>query len=187
MFRCQVKSRSDSLAVPYRFPGLYTIGCIFFILNIVLFIFNVVMMSLRFYFHPSTFKHSLLHPTESLFIPASVISLGTILLNITEYGLTEGKTGSWLGLGNNWLGELGHLGTLRSGRLWRASVGDCRQLVDGSRAERRQGGSHGSWRRGRHSTRVCSRRLLVRTRCHEGDMIKGREWLGGKETDTRYN
>lgn len=54
------------------------------------------MISLRFYFHPSTFLHSLLHPTESLFIPASVISIGTILLNVTQYGLTPGKTGEWL-------------------------------------------------------------------------------------------
>ncbi|KAF2167774.1 hypothetical protein M409DRAFT_65875 [Zasmidium cellare ATCC 36951] len=82
--------------VPYRFSGLYAIGCIFFILNICLFIFNVTMISLRFYFHPSTFLHSLLHPTESLFIPASVISIGTILLNVSQYGLTEGKTGAWL-------------------------------------------------------------------------------------------
>ena len=54
------------------------------------------MISLRFYFYPSTFKGSILHPTESLFIPASVISLGTILLNITQYGTTLGRTGDWL-------------------------------------------------------------------------------------------
>lgn len=54
------------------------------------------MICLRFYFYPSTFLHSILQPTESLFIPASVISIGTILINISEYGLTEGKTGVWL-------------------------------------------------------------------------------------------
>lgn len=37
-----------------------------------------------------------MHPTESLFIPAAVISLGTVLVNITEYGTTAGKTGEWL-------------------------------------------------------------------------------------------
>ncbi|KAF2767625.1 hypothetical protein EJ03DRAFT_376055 [Teratosphaeria nubilosa] len=82
--------------VPYRFPGLYTIGCIFFLLNIVLFAFNVALISLRFYFYPKTFVASFKHPTESLFIPASVISVGTILLNITEYGTAEGRTGAWL-------------------------------------------------------------------------------------------
>jgi tellurite resistance protein TehA-like permease len=72
--------------VPYRFSGLYAIGCIFVIFNMVLFIFNVTMISLRFRWYPSTFMASILHPTESLFIPAFVISIGTILINITEYG-----------------------------------------------------------------------------------------------------
>ncbi|CAK1360111.1 unnamed protein product [Cercospora beticola] len=83
--------------VPYRFAGLYAIGCIFFILNIVLFLFNVTMISLRFYYHRDTFKHSILHPTESLFIPASIISIGTILMNVSQYGLTQEKvSGLWL-------------------------------------------------------------------------------------------
>lgn len=54
------------------------------------------MISLRFYYYPSTFVQSILHPTESLFIPASIISLGTILLNITQYGLASGTTREWL-------------------------------------------------------------------------------------------
>ncbi|KAF2645152.1 hypothetical protein P280DRAFT_444603 [Massarina eburnea CBS 473.64] len=80
--------------VPYRFPGIYALGCIFFILNIVLFLFNATMISLRFYWFPATFKASFLHPTESLFIPAAVISFGTILINISQYGV--GRTGYWL-------------------------------------------------------------------------------------------
>ena len=80
--------------VPYRFNGLYTIGCIFFIFNLVLFVFNVTMISCRFYLYPHTFKASFLHPTESLFIPAWVISLGTIMVTITEYGI--GQAGPWL-------------------------------------------------------------------------------------------
>ncbi|KAL9051925.1 MAG: hypothetical protein Q9162_005709 [Coniocarpon cinnabarinum] len=39
---------------------------------------------------------ALLHPTESLFIPAFVLSVAQILINITEYGLSPGKTGIWL-------------------------------------------------------------------------------------------
>lgn len=80
--------------VPFRFRGLYALGCIFFILNMVLFLFNVGMISLRFYYFPRTFKASFLHPTESLFIPAAVISFGTILINITQYGVDT--TGPWL-------------------------------------------------------------------------------------------
>lgn len=82
-------------AVPYRFPGLTTIGVIFFLLNIALFLFNIVMISLRFYLHPSTFRASYMHPTESLFIPGCVISFGTILINITQYGVGS-KAGVWL-------------------------------------------------------------------------------------------
>jgi len=83
-------------SVPYRFHGLYTIGLIFFLLNIVLFLMNVTLISLRFYWWPSTFKASILHPTETLFVPACVVSLGLIFINITQYGTTPGKTGPWL-------------------------------------------------------------------------------------------
>ncbi|QIW95727.1 hypothetical protein AMS68_001245 [Peltaster fructicola] len=82
--------------LPYDFTGRYTIGVIFFLFNIVLFIFNVTMMCLRFRFHPATFKASILHPTESLFVPAWLISLGTILLNITQYGTDQSNHLSWL-------------------------------------------------------------------------------------------
>lgn len=77
-----------------RFDSLYALGCTFFLLNITLFIFNVIMITIRFYLHPSTFRQSFLHPTESLFIPAAIISFGTILLNITQYGADY--TGDWL-------------------------------------------------------------------------------------------
>lgn len=68
----------------------------FFLLNIILFIVNITMISLRFRYYPSTFLASITHPTESLFVPAWLISLGTILTNITQYGTTWGKTGDWL-------------------------------------------------------------------------------------------
>ena len=88
-------SEADSLGlVPFRFRGLDTIGTLFFLFNIVLFLINVVMISLRFRYHPETFKASFLHPTESLFFPASVVSFGTILINISQYGLFN--VGSWL-------------------------------------------------------------------------------------------
>jgi tellurite resistance protein TehA-like permease len=78
-----------------RFPGIYAIGVFFFLLNIVLFIFNIIAIIARFAFYPSTFRASFLHPTESLFVPAATISFGTILLNITEYGVGH-QTGDWL-------------------------------------------------------------------------------------------
>ncbi|KAI4799251.1 putative C4-dicarboxylate/malic acid transporter [Aureobasidium sp. EXF-8845] len=84
------------LAVPYDFHGRYAIGCCFFIFNLVLFTFNVTMISLRFYWYPSTFKASFTHPTESLFVPASVVSCGTVLTNITEFAVGNGRSGYWL-------------------------------------------------------------------------------------------
>lgn len=86
--------RRHSIPQPFRIPHLYALGAIFFILNIVLFLFNIAMISTRFYLYPSTFRASFVHPTESLFVPAAIISFGTILINITQYGI--GRTGSWL-------------------------------------------------------------------------------------------
>ncbi|KAG8529852.1 uncharacterized protein KY384_005333 [Bacidia gigantensis] len=84
-----------NIPMPFRFPGLYAIGIIFFLLNIVLFLVNVAMISLRFYSYPETFKASILHPTERLFMPAAIVSFGTILLNISQYGPNHGP-GHWL-------------------------------------------------------------------------------------------
>lgn len=80
--------------VPFRFKGLDTIGTIFFLFNVFLFIVNVFCITTRFILYPETFKASLLHPTESLFMPAAVVSFGTILINISQYGLYN--VGSWL-------------------------------------------------------------------------------------------
>jgi len=49
---------------------------------------------MRFYLYPQTFKNSSLHPTEPLFAPAVVVSFGTILINISQYGLYH--AGHWL-------------------------------------------------------------------------------------------
>ncbi|KAL4869339.1 hypothetical protein BDV12DRAFT_185229 [Aspergillus spectabilis] len=80
--------------IPYRFRGLDTIGTIFFISNIAFYFIIWALLFTRFYLFPYTFKASLMHPTESLFVPASVVSFGTILINISQYG-TE-NTGMWL-------------------------------------------------------------------------------------------
>lgn len=82
------------MPVPFRFKGIDTLGTIFFLFNIVLFVINCTCMSLRFWFFPETFRASLLHPTESLFMPAAVVSFGTILINISQYGLYN--VGPWL-------------------------------------------------------------------------------------------
>lgn len=80
--------------VPFCFHGLETIGTVFFLLNIVLYLAIWAMILARFYLYPYTFRASFTHPTESLFVPAVAVSFGTILINIVEYGF--GKTGLWL-------------------------------------------------------------------------------------------
>lgn len=52
------------------------------------------MILTRFWNHPSTFRASLTHPTESLFVPAVLVSFGTICITIVEYGAD--RAGIWL-------------------------------------------------------------------------------------------
>ena len=80
--------------VPFRFQGLDAIGTIFFVFNLFLFVFNCVIISIRFTKYPETLKASLVHPTESLFVPCGVVSFGTVILNIAQYGI--GNTGPWI-------------------------------------------------------------------------------------------
>ncbi|KAL1845733.1 hypothetical protein Plec18170_009622 [Paecilomyces lecythidis] len=80
--------------VPFRFRGLETIGVVVFLLNIFFYLCIWAMLITRFCLYPYTFKASFMHPTESLFVPAAVVSFGTILINISQYG--PGHTGGWL-------------------------------------------------------------------------------------------
>ncbi|EEP77758.1 predicted protein [Uncinocarpus reesii 1704] len=65
-----------------------------FLANMSLYVIIWSLLLLRFYFFPHTFKASFLHPTESLFVPATIVSLGTILINISQYGPPH--AGEWL-------------------------------------------------------------------------------------------
>ena len=85
----------QSSTVPFRFRGLDTIGVIFFLFNMILFFINILLISLRFYTFPETFRASYMHPSERLFLPAAVVSFGTVLINISQYGLSN--SGPWLG------------------------------------------------------------------------------------------
>ncbi|KAJ5598902.1 C4-dicarboxylate/malic acid transporter [Penicillium lagena] len=81
-------------SVPYRFSGLETIGVVTFLLDVVLYILIWILLIARFCLYPYTLKASFLHPTESLFVPASIVSLQTIVINISQYGI--GHAGYWL-------------------------------------------------------------------------------------------
>jgi len=59
-------------AIPFRAEWLTIIGTIFFFVNMILFIFNCVMITLRFRFKPGSFRGSFTNQSESLFFPACV-------------------------------------------------------------------------------------------------------------------
>lgn len=81
-------------AIPFRSRWLTGIGIAFFIFNLCLFVVNCVLITLRFRFRPGTFINSFTNQFESLFIPAFVVSIATILINTCEYGVPA--TGVWL-------------------------------------------------------------------------------------------
>ncbi|KAK2734873.1 hypothetical protein FQN57_001436 [Myotisia sp. PD_48] len=80
--------------VPFKARWIEVVGTTIFLLNIGIYLIICALMCLRFYLFPYTFKTSFLHPTESLFIPAVIVSLGTILINVSQYGPKH--TGQWL-------------------------------------------------------------------------------------------
>ena len=90
-FRVRLRSGNEQTqlkyVVPFRFQGLYALGCVFMFINFGFFMMNCTLMGLRFFWYPPTFKKAFFHPTESLFIPTFVLSIAQILINITEYGL----------------------------------------------------------------------------------------------------
>ena len=79
---------------PYRFTGLNTIGKIFFLLDLVLFILFMVMLAIRFGMQPLVAIRSLHHPGEALFFGAYWVSVALIMSCMEIYG--EPSTGSWM-------------------------------------------------------------------------------------------
>jgi tellurite resistance protein TehA-like permease len=59
---------------PNRFTGLTTIGKIFFILSIALYLIALALIAVRFITHPKSLRCSLMHPLESLFFPTVLLT-----------------------------------------------------------------------------------------------------------------
>ncbi|KAI0972891.1 voltage-dependent anion channel-domain-containing protein [Xylaria arbuscula] len=83
-----------SVSKAYDVRWLESVGVVFFLLNLLLFIFNCVLITMKFILVPGSFTHSFLDEVESLFIPAVVVSIAIIMTNITQYGCPN--TGPWL-------------------------------------------------------------------------------------------
>lgn len=71
---------------PHTFRGLDTIGKIFFIVDLLIFVTLVGLITIRFIRQPSRLRRSLSNASESLFFPTSLISVSTIINLIWKYG-----------------------------------------------------------------------------------------------------
>ncbi|KAF2648806.1 C4-dicarboxylate transporter/malic acid transport protein-like protein [Lophiostoma macrostomum CBS 122681] len=79
---------------PYTFTGLKTIGKIFFILDLVLFLVFSGCIAYRFIKNRGTLTRSLHHPYESFYFGTFWVSIALILYCIQQYGVPS--SGPWL-------------------------------------------------------------------------------------------
>ncbi|KAG9698321.1 malic acid transporter, partial [Aureobasidium melanogenum] len=96
-FACTMSTGAVAVVIgntPNRFPGLDTIGKIFFILDLVLFIAFNLLIATRFILVPDKFRASLHHPVESLFIGSYWVTVALLLTCIQIYGAPS--VGPWL-------------------------------------------------------------------------------------------
>jgi tellurite resistance protein TehA-like permease len=81
-------------AVPLRPNWVATLGLIFYILNISLFILNCILITIRFHLRPGSFLQSFTDQFESLFVPSVIVSVGLIFITTCQYGIPH--AGPWL-------------------------------------------------------------------------------------------
>ncbi|KAG7054044.1 C4-dicarboxylate transporter/malic acid transporter [Colletotrichum scovillei] len=81
-------------SLPYQAAWLNGIAVAFFLLNVILFIMNCALASIRFKSRPGALTHSFTDQTESLFIPSAVVSFAIISINICQFGVPH--VGPWL-------------------------------------------------------------------------------------------
>ncbi|RMZ12895.1 hypothetical protein D0862_02515 [Hortaea werneckii] len=96
-FACTMSTGAIAVVLaqtPNRFTGLQTIGKIFYILDIVLFVCFTALITLRFILVPSKLPASLHHPVEGLFFGAFWVSISLIMNCMQSYGVPN--TGPWL-------------------------------------------------------------------------------------------
>jgi hypothetical protein len=72
LFSSHKKLLTDLIQVVYKAEWVTGFGIFFCLLNIVLFLTNCVLLSMRFYMRPGSLTKSFTDQVESLFIPAFV-------------------------------------------------------------------------------------------------------------------
>ncbi|KAF1944063.1 hypothetical protein EJ02DRAFT_108101 [Clathrospora elynae] len=70
---------------PHSFPGLITIGAVFYIFNILLFTAVTTTMIIRFTKFAGSFKESIAHEREGLFLGPFFLSIATIITGTQKY------------------------------------------------------------------------------------------------------
>lgn len=70
---------------PHAFPGLITIGAVFYIVNLIFFVGITGTMILRFTKFPGAFKGSITHEREALFLGPFFLSVATIITGTQKY------------------------------------------------------------------------------------------------------
>ncbi|KAK4542600.1 hypothetical protein LTR36_006648 [Oleoguttula mirabilis] len=96
-FECTMSTGAIAVLLslqPFHFHGLRTIGKIFFIVDLVLFVLFTSLISFRFFRDPSALKLSLHHPHESFFFGTFWVSIAMILDCVQHYGVPV--CGPWL-------------------------------------------------------------------------------------------
>ncbi|KAK5116940.1 hypothetical protein LTR62_006661 [Meristemomyces frigidus] len=96
-FACTMSTGAIATVIaqtPNRFRGLETIGKIFFILDLMLFVLFTIMIGIRFYLHPQKFAKSMHHAVEGLFFGAYFVSIALIITCAQSYGVPS--VGPWL-------------------------------------------------------------------------------------------
>ncbi|TQS33732.1 hypothetical protein Golomagni_05912 [Golovinomyces magnicellulatus] len=79
---------------PFTFRGLKTIGSIFYIVDLVLFVTFTALILARFIRKPRAFATSLHHPSESFFFGSFWVSAALLINGMQTYGVPH--TGPWL-------------------------------------------------------------------------------------------
>ncbi|KAF2635362.1 hypothetical protein P280DRAFT_411835 [Massarina eburnea CBS 473.64] len=70
---------------PHRFPGLISIGAVFYVVNLIFFAILNACMVLRFTKFPGSFKESIKHEREALFLGPFFLSIATIITGTQKY------------------------------------------------------------------------------------------------------
>jgi len=70
---------------PHAFPGLISIGAVFYVINLIFFAVLCSTMVLRFTKFPGVFKESITHERETFFIPTFFLSIATIITSTQKF------------------------------------------------------------------------------------------------------